>query len=509
MGKSDNKVSCILEENKNIIKKRLNYNLSFDIVIREFNLMYKNNIYNGFITYFEGMVNKDHINQNILFKMNSTFNNTNTYNAKDLTSFIDNFTISNCSLEKKNFFDKIINDICFGHVAVFVETCNVAFVCNMINYEHRNIEKPYFESSIKGPQEGFNEVLNVNTALIRKNLRDENLVIEKIQIGKRATNVCAIMYIKGLTNKKIVKNVKKRISSIDTDIIIATDTLSQYIETSTFSPIPQILPTERPDRVAGFLMQGRCVILTNNSPIAGVVPTTIIDWFHSTEDGYLKSPFNIIIKLIRILAIFAAIFLPAIYIATVTYHINVFPTNIAMTLAASRELVPIPFVVEILIMESAFELLREAEMRVPTRIGPVVSIVGGLMLGQLAVMANIICSFTMIVVGFSGIALYALPNFYVSYGLRIIRYFLIILAFLNGYLALSLGLLVFMLVLANTYSFNTRLLPSFYVNSQNNIIKELFTTPIWKNERRTYINNPQDIYSQGKISRRWLFDGKK
>ena len=133
------------------------------------------------------------------------------------------------------------------------------------------------------------------------------------------------------------------------------------------------------------MLQGRCAILTNNSPIAGIIPTTIIDWFHSTEDGYIKAPFNIVLKIIRLLAIFSAILLPAIYIATVTYHISVFPTNIAMSLAASRELVPLPFVVEILIMEAAFELLREAEMRVPTRIGPVVSIVGGLILGQLAV----------------------------------------------------------------------------------------------------------------------------
>lgn len=509
MVRLEKQVSCILKENLNVIKRRLNYSLSYDLIIREFNMMYDNNLYNGFLVYFDGMVNKDYINNSILFNMNLTFNSTNNYIAKNVQDFVANFTLSNCSLEKKDCFDEIISDICFGNVAVFIETCDTCFVCNMISYEHRSIEKPLFESSIKGPQEGFNEVLNINTALVRKNLRDENLVIEKITIGKRATNVCAIMYIKGLTNKEIVKNIKNRISNIDTDVILTTDILSEYIETNTFSPIPQILPTERPDRVSGYLMQGRCVILTNNSPIAGVVPTTIIDWLHSTEDGYLKAPFNIILKLIRILAIFAAILLPAVYIATVTYHIDVFPTNIAMTLAASRELVPITFVIEILIMESAFELLREAEMRVPTRIGPVVSIVGGLILGQLAVMANIICSFTMIIVGFSGIALYALPNFYVSYGLRMVRYLFIILAFINGYLALSLGILLFMIMLANTYSFGTRALPSFYIDKERNVIKEILTAPVWKNERRTYTNKPQDKYSQAKISRRWLFSEKK
>lgn len=509
MVKLEKIVSYSLDINLNTIKNRLNYPLSYDVVIRNFNMMYNNDIYKGFLVYFDGMVNKDHINSSILSNMNLTFNSTNTYNAEDITDFVSNFALANCALEEKKSFDEIIADVCFGSVAIFLEKCNTCFVCNMIQYEHRSIEKPFSESSINGPQEGFNEVLNVNTAIIRKNLRDENLVMEKIQIGKRATNVCVVMYIKGLTNKEIVKNIKNRISNIDTDSILATDTLAQYIETNTFSPIPQILPTERPDRVAGFLMQGRCVILTNNSPIAGVVPTTIIDWLHSSEDGYLKAPFNIILKLIRLIAIFSAILLPAIYIATVTYHIDVFPTNIAMTLAASRELVPIPFIVEILIMESAFELLREAEMRVPTRIGPVVSVVGGLILGQLAVMANIICSFTMIIVGFSGISLYALPNFYISYGLRVIRYVFIVLAFLNGYLALSLGILLFMIMLANTYSFGTSVLPPFYIDSERNVVKEIITSPIWKNERRTYTNKPQDKYSQGKISRRWLFSEKK
>lgn len=498
-----------IKQNLQIIKSKLNADLSYDVIIREFQFRYQNEIINSFLVFFDGTINKDYVNDNILFQANETFKQTNTYDAPDASSFFKNFVVSNYVLKESDDFSDIIDKVCFGQIAIFIDHYDKAFTCDMIKYEHRSIEKPFFENSITGPQESFNEVLNFNTALIRKSVRDENLIIETVNIGKRATNTCAIMYIKGLTNEKLVKKVKNRISNIDTDIILSTDTLNQYIETNTYSPIPQILPTERPDRVAGFLMQGRCVILTNNSPVAGVVPTTIIDWLHSTEDGYLKAPFNIILKVIRIISIFAAIFLPALYIATVTYHIDVFPTSIAMTLAASRELVPLPFIVEILIMEMAFELLREAEMRVPTRIGPVVSIVGGLILGQLAVMANIICSFTMIIVGFSGIALYALPNFYISYGLRVLRYVFIILAFINGYLALSLGVLIFLLILANTYSFGSRLLPNFWEDKKNNVINEIFTTPIWKNEMRTYTNKAQDKYAQPKISRRWLLNEKE
>lgn len=504
-----NKVLTNLNENLNIIKTKLHSDKSYDVVIRQFQFKYENSVIDAFLVFFEGMVNKDHINDNILFKANGTFSNKDNTTKLDIGTFFKNIVISNCILSQKKNFSDIVSSICFGEVGIFIDGYPNCFLCNMLKYEHRAMEKPFSESTIKGPQESFNEVLNFNTALIRKNLRDENLIIEKIQIGKRATNTCTIMYIEGLTNKKLVKKLCNRISNIDTDIIISTDTLAEYIDTNPSSPIPQLLPTERPDRAASFLCQGRCVILTNNTPIALIAPTTIVDWFHSPEDAYIKAPYNIILKIIRVISLIAAIFLPALYIATVTYHIDVFPTNIAMTLAASRELVPLTFIVEVLIMEIAFELLREAEMRVPTRIGPVVSIVGGLILGQLAVMANLICSFTMIVVAFSGIALYALPNFYVSYGLRLIRYVFIILAFANGYLALSLGVLIFALISANTYSFGTRMLPSFWIDKDRNFIKQLFTSPVWKNEVRSYTNKAQDKYSQPKVSRRWLYHEEK
>ena len=498
-----------IDKNLNAIKTRLSSDLSYDLIIREFNFRYDKKDVKAFLVFFDGMINKDFVNENILFKANSTYQDTNSVKCKNTADFFKNFVISNYSLKETNNFKEIIDNVCNSQCAIFIDGYDKCFMCDMINYEHRPISTPTFESSIKGTQEAFNEVLNINTALIRKYVNDSNLIIEKIEIGKRSKNSCAIMYIKGLTNPELVKRIKNRIANIDTDIIITTDNLSQFIETNTYSIIPQIMPTEKPDKVASFLMQGRCVILTNNSPIAGVIPTTIVDWFHSGEDGYLRAPFNFLLKLIRIIAIIISLFLPALYIATVTYHLEILPTNIAMMLAASREAVPIPFVVEVIMMEVAFELLREAEIRVPTKVGPIVSIVGGLILGQLAVEANIICSFTMIVIAFTGICMYALPNYYSSYGIRNMRYVLIILAFVNGYLALSFGVLLFLLILANTYSIGTRLLPSFYIDKKRNIIQQIFTEPVWKREVRPYYTKASDTTSQPNISRRWLFNEKK
>lgn len=510
MSKKNNQVVYKnIELNLEAIKTRLFSDLSYDLVIREFKFRYEKKDIKAFLVFFDGMINKDFVNENILFKANSTYQNTNSIKCEDASDFFKNFIISNYSLEESSNFNQIIEKICNSHCAIFIDNYDKCFLCDMIKYEHRTISNPTFESSVKGTQEAFNEVLNINTALIRKYVNDSNLIIEKIPIGKRSKNSCVVMYINNLTNMKIVKKIKNRITNIDTDIILTTDTLSQFIETNTFSIIPQIMPTEKPDRVASFLMQGRCVILTNNSPIAGVIPTTIIDWFHSSEDGYLRTPFNFILKLIRIAAILISLFLPALYIATVTYHIDILPTNIAMMLAASRDAVPLPFVAEVILMEVAFELLREAETRVPTKVGPIVSIVGGLILGQIAVEANIICSFTMIIVGFTGICMYALPNYYSSYGLRNMRYILIILSFANGYLALSFGVFIFLLILANSYSIGTRLLPSFYIDKNRNVIQQIFTEPVWKRENRPYYTKAKDKTSQPSISRRWLFNEKK
>lgn len=506
--KNNQVVSVDLAYNLNAIKIRMHSDLSYDLVIRKFKFRYNNKNIKAFLVFFDGMVNKDFVNENILKRASSSYNST-MISEDSLSDFFENVIISNYSLEKSNNFNQIIDKICASHCAIFIDGYNQCFLCDMIKYEHRSISTPTFESSIKGTQEAFNEALNINTALIRKYVNDSNLIIEKIEIGKRAKNSCVIMYVQGITNPKLVKKLKNRISKIDTDIILTTDNLTSFIETNTFSVMPQIMPTEKPDRVASFLMQGRCVILTNNSPIAGVTPTTVIDFFHSGEDGYIRAPFNFVLKLIRIAAILVSLFLPALYIATVTYHIDILPVNVAMMLAASRESVPIPFVLEVIIMEIAFEMLREAEVRIPTKVGPIVSIVGGLILGELAVEANLICSFTMIIVGFTGICMYALPNYYSSYGLRIIRYIFIILSFINGYLALSFGVLLFLLTLADTFSIGSRLLPSFYIDKKRNIIQQIFTEPAWKRELRPYYTKASDKIAQGKISRRWLFNEKK
>ena len=498
-----------INNNLEKVKNKFKYDLTSDFIIRELKVYYLNKEYNAFICFYDGMINKDHINHNILAPLTTTQCSILSEPNISLEKYIIENVLTAQNIKTSSDFNELTYFLNIGYTAIFIDTLDVFLAVDTTSYEHRSVEKPVYESTIKGPQETFNEVMNTNRALIRKCIQKENLIFEHIKIGRNATNQAYLIYIEGITNMDIVKELKRRIESIDVDIVLTSETLEQYIENNTTSPIPQFLTTERPDRVASFLMDGRAVIMTNNSPNAIIAPTTIIDWFHSAEDGYLKFPFNYILKIVRLISIVIALLLPGLYIATVTYHIDSFPTNLALTLSGSREEVPFQFIIEMLIMELAFELLREAEMRVPSRIGPIISIVGGLVLGQLAVMANIICPFTMIIVGFTGIALYAIPNFYTAYGLRLIRYVFILAAFINGFLGLALASFLFLVLIANTRSFNTELLPSFYISKDENVIREIFSTPIFKREKRNYTNKSKNKNRQAKISRGWVLNDKQ
>lgn len=222
--------------NLEAIKTRLFSDLSYDLVIREFKFRYEKKDIKAFLVFFDGMINKDFVNENILFKANSTYQNTNSIKCENASDFFKNFIISNYSLEESSSFNQIIEKICNSHCAIFIDNYDKCFLCDMIKYEHRTISNPTFESSVKGTQEAFNEVLNINTALIRKYVNDSNLIIEKIPIGKRSKNSCVVMYINNLTNMKIVKKLK-----IELQILIQILYLQQIISLNLLKPILLVL----------------------------------------------------------------------------------------------------------------------------------------------------------------------------------------------------------------------------------------------------------------------------
>ncbi|WP_176481861.1 spore germination protein [Paucisalibacillus globulus] len=336
------------------------------------------------------------------------------------------------SIKTKSKVGDIITKINQGNAALFVEGEDHAYLLGASNFESRAVEKAQNENVVKGPKEGFNEKATTNISLIRKRVKSENLVVESHIISKRSKNDLFLLYEKDLVSDKLLQNVKNRVNSLDVDAIQNLSLLEQYIEERKYSIFPTILYTERPDRAASFIEDGYIVLLMDNSPDALVLPATFWSFYHTSEEHYLRFPYGNFTRLLRILALFITLFTSSLYVAVVTYHSEMVPPDLLLAIAATREKLPFPAAVEVFIMEFAFELIREAGLRVPSPIGPTIGIVGALILGQAAVQANIVSPIVVIIVALGGLSSFAIGDISMNFTIRISRFLLLLSASFMG-----------------------------------------------------------------------------
>lgn len=423
-------VSPDLKANLEKIKQELNIPKNADIVIREFTLGLN---LKAFIIFVEGMVDKIVINDFILRQLMNP-DNFKSYNNEYPVDYVMNHVLSINDVKKLNEYNKIIHEILNGVTALFIESCDETLLIESRGYEKRSIDKPSTESVVMGSQEGFTENLCTNITLIRRIIKNKDLITEILPIGKTSNSNCAIMYLDGIANPELVKEVKRRIRSINIDFVTGDGMIEQFIEDKPFHIIPQVLNTERPDRAASFIMEGQVIIIGEGVPFVNVVPVTFFAMFHAAEDSFLRWPFGTAIRLIRILGLFFATLLPALYVSLILYHQEMIPTDLLVAFATARENVPFPTIIEVLILEISFELIREAGVRVPGIIGPTLGIIGALILGQAAVAANLVSPVLIIVVAVTGLGNFAIPSYSLATGIRLIRFGLILAgAFLGFY----------------------------------------------------------------------------
>lgn len=273
-------------------------------------------------------------------------------------------------------WDKAVQGVLAGCTTVFVEGCDAAFVVETRGWEHRQVGLTQTETVVRGPQSGFTENLRANTGLVRALLRSEHLVTEMLSVGQLGSTDIAVMYIEGLTNPRLVEEVKRRIESIHVDYLADSGLLEQFIEDQPRSLVPQILSTERPDRIAHMLTEGHVAIFVGNSPFVLAVPVVMWTLMQTPEDAYLHFPYGTFLRGIRWTALLAALLLPALYVSVTNFHPEMIPTDLLLAIAGSREQVPFPVILEVLMMEFAIELIREAGIRIPSVIGPTIGIVG-------------------------------------------------------------------------------------------------------------------------------------
>ncbi len=507
------------EEEKPDISSKLNENLEHiknvytipdngDVVLREFDIVVRGKVIPAFIVFIDGMADRTVINNNILQPLMLLSNLDIKSDETDLAEYIRSHILPQNQLQEVREHQKVVDEVNFGGCGIYIDGMSSAFAADVKGFEHRGVDRPNAELVIRGPQEGFNELLRVNTALIRKRLKDENLIVENILIGKRSKTPCSMLFIKDIANDSLVEEVRRRLESIEVDYIFDSGELEQYIEDSSIIPAPLILATERPDRVSYMLTEGRVAIIMNGSPFALVVPVTDTDLIHSAEDSNVRYPYANLLRAVRILGVLTSLLLPGLYVAITNFHHEMIPTDLLFAIEASREKVPFPSVVEILIMEVAFELIREAGIRIPGPIGPTLGIIGALILGQAAVAANIVSPILIIIVAVTGIGSFAVPNFSLGFSFRILRFGYIFLGALAGLLGITGGLFTQALWLANAKSFGVPFLAPFAPRTAGSMANQFLRAPIWKQENQPDYFNSKNKFRQSKISRAWIKRGK-
>lgn len=500
-----------IDANLKYIETKYNTLINSDIITREFTLNTGSKQYKAFILYIDGMVDSQILNDFVLkpLMLKNKFCNNETSKIivqkgkkSNIANFIQDCLIPQNNIKQQSSFKDIFSGVNSGNCALFVDTLSVGFDIDVKGFKQRSISKPENEIVIKGPHEAFVENMRTNTTLLRRFTNNENLIIENTKVGKITQTNCAICYIKDIANDALVAETKYRLNNLEIDSLLSAGELEQLLTDTNSLGVPKILVSERPDYAVKSLLQGRVIILINGSPYALILPAILIDFLTSPEDTNLKPQFANFLKVVRIISSFFALLLPGLYIAITNFHREIIPTELLFSILSSRQSVPFPIIVEILIMEISFEIIREAGLRVPSPIGPTLGIVGALVLGQAAVSAAIVSPILIIIVAITGMSSFAIPDFTFSFHLRFFRFVFILLGFLAGFLGIGTGLFIYISSLCDLETFGVSYTIPYApaVNSKNN---GFMLSPIWKREdRATYLATKKEK-KQNKISMKW------
>lgn len=494
----DKAIATDIQQNINYTNKKFNAPTNKDIIIREFSITDK---HKAFIAYLDGMVDKTIINNFILRPLLKDLK----FDGEDETCRLDFILLRVLETNQAKKVYKpgeAIYEILTGNTLLYVDGCDYYVTNETKGFPARGVEKPQIEGVVTGAQEAFNETLRTNVSLIRKLIKNCDLTTEFVKIGDVNQNLCALVYLKGIANPAVVDEVKRRISNLKVDYIAGDGMLEQFIEDNPHSIVPTILTTERPDKTAAHIVEGRVAILAEGVPFSKIVPVTAYSLIHSPEDSFMRWPYGTLLRFIRIVAMVVATLLPGLYVAMTNFHQEMIPTELLLAIAKAKEQVPFPTIVEVLLMEVSFELIREAGIRIPGIIGNTLGIIGALILGQAAVQANIVSPILIIVVAVTGLGNFALPNYNLALAARLIRFGFILLGALVGFYGITIGIALLCILLFDMKSFGV---PFFapIVPRTGRSSDLLIRYPIWKNEDRPDYVNAAKAERQPKVSKKW------
>ncbi|WP_438503652.1 spore germination protein [Ectobacillus ponti] len=428
----------------------------------------------GMLVYLDGLVKTEDLELHVLDHLLAP--DEGARQLKDATSI--------ASVKTTAKWEDVVHAILDGDAALLVEGADQALLLSVRGGTRRGVQEPASETVIRGPREGFTESLRVNTSLVRFRLKTADFKLISFTIGTQTRTKVELAYVEGIAKEEIIEEAKKRLSAIEIDGVLESAYLEELMEDNRYSPFPQLQHSERPDTVAALLLEGRFAVFTDGTPFVLLGPVTAWQMLQASEDYYDRYMFANFIRWLRLAFLFVALFTPGLYIAIITYHQDLLPTTLILSIAAAREAIPFPAFVEAIIMELAFEALREAGIRLPKTVGQAVSILGALVIGQAAVQAGIVSAPMVIIVSLTGIASFTIPKFNFAISVRLLRFPIMLFAAIFGLFGIIICTMWICTHLATLTSFGVPYLSGIAPYKKGEAKDILARAPWWKMKLR-------------------------
>ena len=417
-----------------------------------------------YIVYVDNMINKGLLEEVTLQQL---FTNLTDLPGEGQFDYIKEKGLRTVDVAEVITMNALIENVLSGDTVILVDGYDKAIKVSIRGMPNRGVPTSENEVAIRGSKESFSEAFYINRVLLRRRIKDTNFKIKQLKIGIRSHTDIAICYLEDVAKPEILGEIEKRLKEYVIDGIFDSGMLEQLTERNVYSPFPEFQTTERPDKAASAILEGRVVVLVDNSPLALLLPTTLNSFFQASDDSYSRWEVATFTRILRYFGAFLSIALPGLYIAVINYNAEVLTSAMALSFAAARDGVPFSVLFEVIMMEVSFQMLLEAGIRLPGPMGSTLGIVGGLIIGDAAVNANLVSPIVVIVIALTAISAFTVPNEPFASAFRIVRYLIIILSAFLGLYGFILGIMLLLNHLGGLRSFGMPYLVPFAASGIN------------------------------------------
>ncbi|MBP3542366.1 MAG: spore germination protein [Clostridia bacterium] len=474
-----------VEKNVRLMEEMLHLDVNNDVVARRFHAVGLSCA----LYYVEGMSSGESMGEHLLWPLQSSPLNLSGRNAaREVMKHV--LTAPEVKTEANP--RKAVQELLFGQTLILFDGCTEAVVADLRSYSRRSVSTPQTETLVVGPHDAFNETLRDNLTLLHRRMATPDFVCSIKSLGDKAATQLAICYVDGLCPRETIEEIQRRLNKINLDQVLTSGILEQLIEDDPYAPLPQMAATERPDRAVSFLMEGQAVLLLDGSPRALALPMGIWHLYHSPDDSYMRWQYGTVMRVLRLIGALLALYLPAVFVSLVIYHPMTIPMTLLTSIVQSRSAIPLSLLGEALLMLLIFDLINESAQRTPSLMGSSLGLVSTLILGSAAVEAGLVSPLLIIVVALTGLGSYALPNYSLSFALRIGQILLLLAAGLMGWTGLCyMSLLLLCWVASMTSLGYPYLAPTSPRRTHNPDI--VSRQPVFRQRLRTYVSNPAEM----------------